>query len=80
MQRPGPEKIWTFEFYFWKSRDRQMAMKKFKYVDINIVYVVNDQISPLITFPCENNWKTNIEYIEGFSGFLIGPARPIFSV
>jgi len=38
--------------------------------------VRNLEVSPLITFPCKNNWKTNIEYIEGYSGFVIGPARP----
>jgi len=56
-----------------------MIMKKFKYLDITTLYEWTEfKVSPLITFPCKNIWKTNIEYIEGslgFSGFFICTGR-----
>jgi len=100
--RPGPKSIGSesarsparirknLNFWLWtnflRSRDRQIAMKKFEYVDINTLYEWPElEVSPLITFLCKNNWKTYIKYIDGssgfsgysgYSGFLIGPARP----
>jgi len=60
-----------------------MAMKNLKYVDINTLYKWAEfEVSPLITFPCKNNWKTNIEYIEGssdFSGWPV-PSLPLIDV
>jgi len=54
-----------------------MVMKKFEYVDVNTLYEwIEFEVSELVTFPCKNNWKTNIEYIEGSSGFFISPTRP----
>jgi len=88
--KPGPtkkrtarpefgKKNWNFDFWtnFWRSRDRQMAMKKFKYLDITLYEWPEFEVSPFITFPCKNNLKTNMKYtyIEGSSGFLIGPGR-----
>jgi len=83
--RPNSEENLNFWFWtnFWRSHDRQMAMKKFKYVDINTLYEWPEfEVCPLIIFPSKNNWKTNIEFIEGcsrafgtFSSARPGPKR-----